>query len=348
MAASADHSDGRWEVTGAPSALAPTATHWRREPRPTTAAGGRGSARRRRWTRWRGCWRRSPPATNHGPHLNEKLVAKSRRGKQLQLAAAELPSPWAQARGAQAWGACGAQARAPCTRWWHDAHHGALVGEARAGQWVRHRRHGGDLIVTMDDPATSDADLLRPVGTSCPRGPRPCRAAATMPEAIPGQGPGNSCSQLRRPRQPYGTRRGRHQGGQGRPTGRSGPSACALAQLGNELIPALEARGRSERMFGTLQKRLPAGRPVTVRSPADHGDWARGPPLPRGVQGRAARLPQHNRAWPTRPRPSGMAPHVRPMRRFDSARCALMACVSACGMIRAAASARSGQTAPKM
>ena len=31
----------------------------------------------------------------------------------------------------------------------------------------------------------------------------------------------------------------------------------ALAQLGIELIPAPEARGRSERMFGTLQKRLP-------------------------------------------------------------------------------------------
>ncbi len=33
----------------------------------------------------------------------------------------------------------------------------------------------------------------------------------------------------------------------------------ALAQLGVELIPAYspEARGRSERMFGTLQKRLP-------------------------------------------------------------------------------------------
>ena len=33
----------------------------------------------------------------------------------------------------------------------------------------------------------------------------------------------------------------------------------ALAQLGIELIPAYspEARGRSERMFGTLQKRLP-------------------------------------------------------------------------------------------
>ena len=35
----------------------------------------------------------------------------------------------------------------------------------------------------------------------------------------------------------------------------------ALQQLGIELIPAYspEARGRSERMFGTLQKRLPQG-----------------------------------------------------------------------------------------
>ena len=51
--------------------------------------------------------------------------------------------------------------------------------------------------------------------------------------------------------QPLLHARGRRQGG--RQVGR------ALAQLGIELIPAYspEARGRSERMFGTLQKRLP-------------------------------------------------------------------------------------------
>ena len=49
--------------------------------------------------------------------------------------------------------------------------------------------------------------------------------------------------------------RGRRQGGQDTPT----QVGRALAQLGIELIPAYspEARGRSERMFGTLQKRLP-------------------------------------------------------------------------------------------
>ena len=52
----------------------------------------------------------------------------------------------------------------------------------------------------------------------------------------------------------------------------------ALAQLGIELIPAYspEARGRSERMFGTLQKRLPQELRL-----ADHRH-GRGQPLPQG------------------------------------------------------------------
>ena len=56
-----------------------------------------------------------------------------------------------------------------------------------------------------------------------------------------------------------------HPSGWLEPGGGGGGSGClgahlpALAQLGIELIPAYspEARGRSERMFGTLQKRLP-------------------------------------------------------------------------------------------
>ena len=64
----------------------------------------------------------------------------------------------------------------------------------------------------------------------------------------------------------------------------------ALAQLGIELIPAYspEARGRSERMFGTLQKRLPQ----ELRSPAS-------PTFEANRFLKEVFLPQHNARFAT-------------------------------------------------
>ena len=109
------------------------------------------------------------------------------------------------------------------------------------GQWW-------DLIVTMDD-ATSDtysAFFVDEEGTqSCFR---------AFSEVIETKGLFNSL---------YADRAGHywHTPAAGGKVDKANPTQVgrALAQLGIELIPAYspEARGRSERMFGTLQKRLP-------------------------------------------------------------------------------------------
>ena len=117
-----------------------------------------------------------------------------------------------------------------------------LHQDGSSHEWVPGR--WWDLIVTMDD-ATSDiysAFFVAEEGTMssfCPRrsGPRACSARST-PTA-----PATT-----------GTRPRPAQGGQGHPDpGRPRPGAAGI-----ELIPAYSPEGgRSERMFGTLQKRLP-------------------------------------------------------------------------------------------
>jgi transposase len=113
-------------------------------------------------------------------------------------------------------------------------------------QWVP--GHWWDLIVTLDD-ATSEiysAFFVDEEGTqSCFRG---------FTEVIEAKGLFNSL---------YADRAGHywHTPKAGGKVDKTNPTQVgrALAQLGIELIPAYspEARGRSERMFGTLQNRLP-------------------------------------------------------------------------------------------
>ena len=74
-------------------------------PRGAARAGGRGGA-------GAGVVRH-PLLGLHGQALPREAGGRSRLQAQLQLAAAELASPWAQARGAHGWGAP-AQAAAPC------------------------------------------------------------------------------------------------------------------------------------------------------------------------------------------------------------------------------------------
>ena len=74
-------------------------------------------------------------------HFHEKLVADRRLQAQLQLAAAELASPWAQARGAHAWGAP-AQAAAPRPAR-HDAASGRLETRVGPRSMVGPDRHHG-------------------------------------------------------------------------------------------------------------------------------------------------------------------------------------------------------------
>ena len=122
-----------------------------------------------------------------------------------------------------------------------------LHQDGSSHEWVPGR--WWDLIVTMDD-ATSDIyfGLLR----------RRRGHHVELPGGVrgdPGQGP--VLLALRRPRQPLLEHaRGRRQGGQGHPDpGRPRPGAAR-----HRVDPGLLARGkvrRSERMFGTLQKRLP-------------------------------------------------------------------------------------------
>ena len=73
----------------------------------------------------------------------------------------------------------------------------------------------------------------------------------------------------------------------------------ALAQLGIELIPAYspEARGRSERMFGTLQKRLPQElRLAGITTMEDANAFLR-----------ETFLPEHNRRFAIAPEAEGSA-----------------------------------------
>jgi transposase len=113
-------------------------------------------------------------------------------------------------------------------------------------QWVA--GHWWDLIVTLDD-ATSEiysAFFVDEEGTQS------CFRAFT--ETIEAKGLFNSL---------YADRAGHywHTPKAGGKVDKANPTQVgrALAQLGIELIPAYspEARGRSERMFGTLQNRLP-------------------------------------------------------------------------------------------
>ena len=82
---------------------------------------------------------RHPLLGLHGQALPREAGGRSRLQAQLQLAAAELASPWAQARGAQAWGAP-AQAAAPCPA------RMMLHQDGSSHEWVPGR--WWDLIVT--------------------------------------------------------------------------------------------------------------------------------------------------------------------------------------------------------
>ena len=158
---------------------------------------------------------------------------------QLQLAAAELASPWAQARGAQAWGA-------PAKRPRRALPGMMLHQDGSSHEWVPDR--WWDLIVTMDD-ATSDiysAFFVAEEGTMS--------SFQGVSEAI--RAKGLFCSLYAdRASHYWNTPEAGGKVDKDTPT----QVGRALAQLGIELIPAYspEARGRSERMFGTLQKRLP-------------------------------------------------------------------------------------------
>ena len=150
----------------APSGAGASATR-RREPTVSTTAAWAGSRRgARRWTRWRGCWSCDPLLGPHGQALPREAGGRSRLQAQLQLAAAELASPWAQARGAHAWGApAQAAAPRPARRLHQDG----------SSEWVP-----GHLIVTTMRPA-----ITRP--SSSPKR-APCRASRGV-RGDPGQGP---------------------------------------------------------------------------------------------------------------------------------------------------------------
>ena len=178
-------------------------------------------------------------------HFHEKLVADHGFKRKLQLAAAELArtySPWAQARGAHAWGAP-AQAAAPRPAR-HDAASGRL--EPRVGP---RSMVGRLLIVTMDD-ATSDIllGLLR-------RRRGHHVGFQGVSEAI--RAKGLFCS-LYADRASHYWNTPEAGGKVDRLVDTPTQVGRALAQrVGIELIPAYspEARGRSKwlRMFGTLR-----------------------------------------------------------------------------------------------
>ena len=88
----------------------------------------------------------------------------------------------------------------------------------------------------------------------------------------------------------------------------------ALAQLGIELIPAYspEARGRSERMFGTLQKRLPQElRLAGITDMVEANRFLK-----------EVFLPQHNTTPASRPRPRTGAPPSSPSPARSTTSCA--------------------------
>ena len=163
----------------------------------------------------------------HGQALPREAGGRSRLQAQLQLAAAELASPWAQARGAQAWGAP-AQAAAPCPA-------RMMLHRASSHEWVPGR--WWDLIVTMDDATAI--------------------SIAEEGGAVRGDpGKGLFCS-LYADRASWNTPEAGGKVDKVHPDpGRPRPGA-ARHRVDPGHSP--EARGRSERMFGTLQN-LPHAR----------------------------------------------------------------------------------------
>ena len=223
----------------APSGAGATATR-RREPTVSTTAAWAGSRRgARRWTRWRGRWSCSTPATGNftAKHFHEKLVADHGFKRSYNWLRLSL-----QAHGRRrAAPRRGAHRRKRPRRALPGMmlHQDGLSHEWVPGRWW-------DLIVTMDD-ATSDiysVFFVAEEGTMS--------SFQGVSEAIRAKG-----LSLYADRASYYWNTPEAGGKVGKDT----PTQVgrALAQLGIELIPAYspEARGRSERMFGTLQKRLP-------------------------------------------------------------------------------------------
>ena len=167
---------------------------------------------------------RHPLLGLHGQALPREAGGRSRLQAQLQLAAAELASPWAQARGAQAWGAP-AQAAAPCPAR-HDVAPGRLEPRVGPRSMVGPDRHHGRC-----DQRYLLGLLRRRRGHH-----------VELPGGVRGDlGQGPVLLALRRPRQPLLEHaRGRRQGGQGHPDpGRPRPGAAR-----HRVDPGLLARGK--------------------------------------------------------------------------------------------------------
>ena len=123
---------------------------------------------------------RHPLLGPHGQALPREAGGRSRLQAQLQLAAAELASPWAQARGAQAWGAP-AQAAAPCPAR-HDAASGRLEPRVGPRSMVGPDRHHGTMRPAISTrPSSSPKRAPCRASRGCPRrsGPRACSARST-------------------------------------------------------------------------------------------------------------------------------------------------------------------------
>ena len=211
-------------------------------------------------------------------HFHEKLRGRSRLQAQLQLAAAELASPWAQARGAHAWGAP-AQAAAPRPAR-HDAASGRLEPRVGPRSMVGPDRHHGRC-----DQRYLLGLLRRRRGhhVELPGGVR----------GDPGQGP--VLLALRRPRQPLLEHaRGRRQGGQGHPDpGRPRPGAAR-----HRVDPGLLARGKAH------------SAPCRSACPRNSGSPA-SPTWP-GPTASSRRSSCHNTTPASRPRPRTRAPPSSP------------------------------------
>ena len=123
---------------------------------------------------------RHPLLGLHGQALPREAGGRSRLQAQLQLAAAELASPWAQARGAQAWGAP-AQAAAPCPAR-HDVAPGRLEPRVGPRSMVGPDRHHGRcdqryLLGLLRRRRGHHVEL--PGGGPRRSGPRACSARST-------------------------------------------------------------------------------------------------------------------------------------------------------------------------
>ena len=159
-----------WVSRSAPSGAGATATR-RREPTVSTTAAWAASRRGARWTRWRGCWSCSDPLLGLHGALPRELVADpaSSAATTARLSA----SPWAQARGAQAWGNRRKRPR--------RALPGMMLPDGSSHEWVPGRwwDHRHERVWTMR-PATY---LL---GSSSPKR-APCRFQGVS-EAIRAKG----------------------------------------------------------------------------------------------------------------------------------------------------------------